>query len=80
MSKKETYVTVQNNIINKHDLVKKLGIKTFPERGKVTRILKKLRLDKKISTKTNAIEQLKDVDKWLSSHFDEFKKLYEKEK
>ncbi len=80
MSKKESYISVQSNILKKYDLVKKLGIKTVPERGRLFKVLAKLRKDKKITSKDTAIEQLKDVEKWVGSHLDELKKLYEKEK
>ena len=80
MSKKESYISVQSDILKKYDLVKKLGIKAVPERGRLFKVLAKLRKDKKITSKDTAIEQLKDVEKWVGSHLDELKKLYEKEK
>lgn len=78
MSKKESYISVQASIIKKLDLINKLGIKTVPQRGKLFKIMAQLRKDKKITTKENATEALKDVGKWMESHFDEVKKLYDK--
>ena len=77
MSKKESYISVQSQIIKKLDLIKKLNIKTLSERGKLNKAISELRQDKKVSTKTNSIEQLKDAEKYIASHFEEFKKFYD---
>lgn len=79
MPKKETYVTVQASIIKKLDLRKRLGAKTVAQNGRIPKIMSQLRKDKKITTKDNATEALKDVGKWIESHFEEFKKIYDKQ-
>lgn len=77
-AKKENYISIQSDIVKKYKLVEKLGIKTVPQRGKLFKLFSKLRKDKKITNKTAPIDQLKDVDKWISSHLDELIKMYNK--
>lgn len=73
--KKENYITVQTQLWKKLDLANKLNISSnIKERGRVNGFISSLRQDKKITTKTSAVEQLKDVQKYIENNFDEFKK------
>lgn len=71
------YIKLQGSLWKKYDLVKKLNIKNFKERCKVNSFLSALCKDKKITTETESVKQLKDVEKFISNHFDEFKKRFE---
>lgn len=77
MPGKETYISVQTAIWKKLNLAEKLNIKTIGDRGKVNGFISSLRSDKKITTETDSVKQLKDVEKYITNNFDEFKKRYE---